>query len=207
MGHEKGATTEQRLVHNFGMSNPEGYRKAVRLMELAERFDLPVVSFVDTAGAFPGRGAEERGQAEAIARSIDKGLSMRSSFVSVICGEGGSGGAIAIATADSVMMLEHSIYSVISPEGCASILWRDGTRAQDAAKAMKITASDLKSFGVIDHIIEEPVGGAHRNRAEMIERVGQTIGAELDRLAALAPDERVKLRKEKFLNIGRSLLG
>lgn len=207
MGHEKGASTEKRLVHNFGMSNPEGYRKAVRLMELAERFDLPVVSFVDTAGAFPGRGAEERGQAEAIARSIDKGLSITSAFVSVISGEGGSGGAIAIATADSVLMLEHSIYSVISPEGCASILWRDGARAQDAAKAMKITALDLKSLGVIDGIIEEPVGGAHRDRAEMMKRVGERIGVELDRLAQLAPAERVKLRKQKFLNIGRSLLG
>ena len=206
MGHEKGNTTESRLTHNFGMSNPEGYRKAVRLMELAERFDLPVVSFVDTAGAFPGRGAEERGQAEAIARSIDKGLSISSAFVSVICGEGGSGGAIAIATADSVMMLEHSIYSVISPEGCASILWRDGTRAQDAAKAMKITAQDLKELGVIDQIIEEPVGGAHRDRAMMMERVGQQVGAELDRLAKIAPQERIKLRREKFLNIGRSLV-
>ena len=207
MGHEKGNTTETRLSHNFGMSNPEGYRKAVRLMELAERFDLPVVSFVDTAGAFPGRGAEERGQAEAIARSIDKGLSITSAFVSIICGEGGSGGAIAIATADSVMMLEHSIYSVISPEGCASILWRDGARAQDAAKAMKITAQDLKALGVIDHIIEEPVGGAHRERGVMMERVGEQVGAELDRLAKIPPKQRIKLRREKFLDIGRSLMG
>ena len=207
MGHEKGRTTESRLTHNFGMSNPEGYRKAVRLMELAERFDLPMISFVDTAGAFPGRGAEERGQAEAIARSIDKGLSMRSPFVSVIAGEGGSGGAIAIATADSVMMLEHSIYSVISPEGCASILWRDGARAKDAAKAMKITAQDLKSLGVIDHIIEEPIGGAHRDRAAMMVRVGERIDAELDRLSQMSGAERVKQRKDKFLNIGRSLLG
>ena len=207
MGHEKGSTTDSRLAHNFGMSNPEGYRKAVRLMELAERFDLPVVSFVDTAGAFPGRGAEERGQAEAIARSIDKGLSLKSPFVSVISGEGGSGGAIAIATADSVMMLEHSIYSVISPEGCASILWRDGARAKDAAKAMKITAQDLKRLGVIDRIIEEPVGGAHRDRAAMMTRVGERIGEELDRLGKLSPTERVKQRKDKFLNIGRSLLG
>jgi len=192
MGHEKGATTEARLVHNFGMSNPEGYRKAVRLMELAERFDLPIVSFVDTAGAFPGRGAEERGQAEAIARSIDKGLSTTSAFVSVVSGEGGSGGAIAIATADSVMMLEHSIYSVISPEGCASILWRDGAKAQDAAKAMKITATDLKSFGVIDHIIEEPIGGAHRDRAAMMKHVGERVGEELDRLAQIEEVLRVQ---------------
>ena len=206
MGHEKGNTTESRLTHNFGMSNPEGYRKAVRLMELAERFDLPLVSFVDTAGAFPGRGAEERGQAEAIARSIDKGLSLTSPFVSVISGEGGSGGAIAIATADSVMMLEHSSYSVISPEGCASILWRDGARAKDAAKAMKITAQDLKKLGVIDHIIKEPVGGAHREREVMMARVGERIGEEIDRLAKLSSEERVKQRKDKFLNIGRSLL-
>jgi len=152
MGHEKGVDTQSRLHHNFGMANPEGYRKAVRLMDLAERFSIPVISFVDTAGAYPGRGAEERGQAEAIARSIDRGLSLKVPFVSVITGEGGSGGAVAIATADRVMMLEHSIYSVISPEGCASILWRDGKKAQDAAKAMKITAQDLKKLGVIDTI-------------------------------------------------------
>jgi len=162
MGHEKGTDTETRLRHNFGMANPEGYRKAVRLMDMAERFNLPVISFVDTAGAFPGRGAEERGQAEAIARSIDRGLSLKVPFVSIITGEGGSGGAVAIATADKVMMLEHSIYSVISPEGCASILWRTRDRAKDAAKAMKITAQDLKRLGVIDQIVKEPIGGAHR---------------------------------------------
>jgi len=206
MGHEKGKDTETRLKHNFGMAQPEGYRKAVRLMSLAERFSLPVISFVDTAGAFPGRGAEERGQAEAIARSIDKGLSLRVPFISIITGEGGSGGAVAIATADTVMMLEHSIYSVISPEGCASILWRDASKAQDAAKAMKITAADLKKLGVIDMIIKEPVGGAHRVPADMIKIVGATIVKELDRLQELSSEQLIKQRREKFLDIGRNLL-
>lgn len=206
MGHEKGKDTQSRLKHNFGMAQPEGYRKAVRLMDIAERFNLPVVSFVDTAGAFPGRGAEERGQAEAIARSIDKGLSLRVPFVSVIAGEGGSGGAVAIATADSVLMLEHSIYSVISPEGCASILWRDGAKAKMAAEAMKITATDLKKLGIIDTIIKEPIGGAHRAQAEMIKSVGAAIAKELDELSKLPPDALIKKRRDKFLNIGRSLL-
>jgi acetyl-CoA carboxylase carboxyl transferase subunit alpha len=205
MGHEKGNDLDSRLTHNFGMAQPEGYRKAVRLMELAERFRLPVVSFVDTAGAFPGRGAEERGQAEAIARSIDKGLSLTVPFISVITGEGGSGGAVAIATADSVLMLEHSIYSVISPEGCASILWRDGTKAKDAAKAMKITAQDLKQLGIIDGIIEEPVGGAHRSPDVTIKQVGAAILSELDQLSTLDPKALVERRREKFLMIGRSL--
>jgi len=206
MGHEKGTDTETRLKHNFGMAQPEGYRKAVRLMELAERFNIPVVSFVDTAGAFPGRGAEERGQAEAIARSIDKGLSIKVPFVSVIAGEGGSGGAVAIATADNVMMLEHSIYSVISPEGCASILWRDGARAKDAAQAMKITAQDLKRLGVIDKIIKEPVGGAHRSQAETVKTVGAEIVKSLDELSKLDAKTLIKRRRDKFLDIGRSLL-
>jgi len=197
---------ETRLKHNFGMAQPEGYRKAVRLMDLAERFSLPVISFVDTAGAFPGRGAEERGQAEAIARSIDRGLSLKVPFISIITGEGGSGGAVAIATADSVMMLEHSIYSVISPEGCASILWRDSARAQDAAKAMKITAQDLKKLGVIDNIIKEPVGGAHRSPDEMIKLVGGAIVKALDEFSQYNADALVKRRRDKFLNIGRSLL-
>ena len=205
LGHEKGTDLETRLHHNFGMAQPEGYRKAVRLMRLAERFRLPVVSFVDTAGAFPGRGAEERGQAEAIARSIDAGLSLTVPFVSVITGEGGSGGAVAIATADSVLMLEHSIYSVISPEGCASILWRDGAKAQDAAKAMKITAQDLLRLGVVDGIVKEPLGGAHRAPAEATKRVGATIAAELDRLSAMEPKALVEARRAKFLNIGRTL--
>ena len=206
MGHEKGKDTESRLKHNFGMAQPEGYRKAVRLMNMAERFHLPVISFVDTAGAFPGRGAEERGQAEAIARSIDRGLSLKVPFISVITGEGGSGGAVAIATADKVMMLEHSIYSVISPEGCASILWRDGARAKDAAKAMKITAQDLKKLGVIDKIIKEPTGGAHRAQAETIKVVGAAIIKAIDELAKLDSPALIKQRRDKFLNIGRSLL-
>ncbi|MGB3457503.1 MAG: acetyl-CoA carboxylase carboxyltransferase subunit alpha [Litorimonas sp.] len=205
IGHEKGKDLDTRLKHNFGMAQPEGYRKAVRLMELAERFRLPVVSFVDTAGAYPGRGAEERGQAEAIARSIDTGLSLTVPFVSVIAGEGGSGGAVAIATADSVLMLEHSIYSVISPEGCASILWRDGARAEDAAKAMKITAQDLKRLGVIDGIIKEPVGGAHRAPGEAVKRVGAKIVSELEKLSELDPKALLERRREKFLNIGRAL--
>ena len=206
MGHEKGKDTETRLKHNFGMAQPEGYRKAVRLMDLAERFNIPVVSFVDTAGAFPGRGAEERGQAEAIARSIDRGLSLRVPFVTVITGEGGSGGAVAIATADKVMMLEHSIYSVISPEGCASILWRDAAKAKDAAKAMKITAQDLKRLKVIDQVIKEPVGGAHRAPEEMVTTVGSEIVKALKSLSKLDADALIKQRREKFLNIGRSLL-
>ncbi len=206
MGHEKGRDTESRLKHNFGMATPEGYRKAVRLMELAERFGLPVISIVDTAGAYPGRGAEERGQAEAIARSIDKGMGLRVPFVSVIAGEGGSGGAIAIASANHVAMLEHSIYSVISPEGCASILWRDASKAQDAAKAMKITAQDLEKLGIIDQIIEEPVGGAHREPGATIKSVGDTIISAIKNLSALRPDELIKQRREKFLLIGRSLM-
>jgi len=205
MGQEKGHDTESRLKHNFGMAGPEGYRKAVRLMELAERFNLPFVSLVDTAGAYPGRGAEERGQAEAIARSIDKGLSLRVPYVTVITGEGGSGGAIAIASADCVNMLEHSIYSVISPEGCASILWRDAAKAQTAAKAMKITAQDLKKLGIIDKIIKEPVGGAHRNPHKTIKSVGNSISGMIKTLAPLTPDERIAARREKFLKIGRDL--
>lgn len=206
MGHEKGTDTDTRLKHNFGMANPEGYRKAVRLMDMAERFNLPVISFVDTAGAFPGRGAEERGQAEAIARSIDRGLSLKVPFISIITGEGGSGGAVAIATADKVMMLEHSIYSVISPEGCASILWRTRDRAKDAAKAMKITAKDLKRLGVIDQIVKEPLGGAHRTPDMAMKTVGAAILKNIEVLDALSPQELVKARREKFLRIGRSLL-
>jgi len=206
MGHEKGTDTDTRLKHNFGMANPEGYRKAVRLMDMAERFNLPVISFVDTAGAFPGRGAEERGQAEAIARSIDRGLSLNVPFISVITGEGGSGGAVAIATADKVMMLEHSIYSVISPEGCASILWRTRDRAKDAAKAMKITAQDLKRLGIIDQIVKEPVGGAHRIPDVAMKTIGAAILKNIEALDALSPTELIKARREKFLRIGRSLV-
>ncbi len=206
MGHEKGHDTETRVAHNFGMSNPEGYRKAVRLMDLAERFSLPVISLVDTAGAYPGRGAEERGQAEAIARSVDKGLSLKVPFMSVIIGEGGSGGAIAIAASDCVTMLEHSIYSVISPEGCASILWRDGAKAKDAAKAMKITATDLKELGIVDKIINEPIGGAHREPDMMIKAVGETILATLKELSTLDGHALLARRRKKFLGIGRSLM-
>ncbi len=205
IGQEKGDDTDSRLKHNFGMAGPEGYRKAVRLMDLAERFNLPVISIIDTAGAFPGRGAEERGQAEAIARSIDKGLSLKVPFISVIAGEGGSGGAIAIASADKILMLEHSIYSVISPEGCASILWRDATKAQTAAKAMKITAQDLKRFGIIDKIIKEPIGGAHRDPEQTIKNVGNAIMSELKKLLPLTPQELIQTRREKFLAIGRNL--
>lgn len=205
IGQEKGCDTETRLKHNFGMAGPEGYRKVVRLMELAERFDLPVISLVDTAGAYPGRGAEERGQAEAIARSIDKGLSLKVPFITVITGEGGSGGAVAIATADSVNMLEHSIYSVISPEGCASILWRDAAKAEAAAGAMKITAQDLIKLGIIDKIIKEPVGGAHRDREKTIKSVGTAIITALKDLQPMDSKARIERRREKFLAIGRDL--
>ncbi|MBC6403648.1 MAG: acetyl-CoA carboxylase carboxyltransferase subunit alpha [Hyphomonadaceae bacterium] len=206
MGHEKGNDTESRIRHNFGMTRPEGYRKAVRLMDMAERFSIPVVSFVDTAGAYPGRGAEERGQAEAIARSIDRGLSLRVPFITVIVGEGGSGGAVAIATADKVMMLEHSIYSVISPEGCASILWRDGAKVQEAAKAMKITAQDLKRLKIIDRIIKEPVGGAHRSPDTAIKSVEVEIVKAMNALKKTDKEALIMQRREKFLNIGRSLM-
>ena len=205
IGQEKGHDTETRLQHNFGMAGPEGYRKVVRLMELAERFDLPVISLVDTAGAYPGRGAEERGQAEAIARSIDKGLSLKVPFITVITGEGGSGGAVAIATADSVNMLEHSIYSVISPEGCASILWRDAAKAEAAAGAMKITAQDLIKLGIIDKIIKEPVGGAHRDREKTIKSVSTAIITALKDLQPMDSKVRIERRREKFLAIGRDL--
>ncbi|MGI9372028.1 MAG: acetyl-CoA carboxylase carboxyltransferase subunit alpha [Hyphomicrobiales bacterium] len=205
LGHEKGSSTEGRLKHNFGMARPEGYRKAVRLMEMADRFSLPVISFVDTAGAYPGIGAEERGQAEAIARSTDCSLSLGVPTVAVVVGEGGSGGAIAIATANTTIMLEHAIYSVISPEGAASILWRDAARAEDAATAMKITATDLKKLGVIDTIVDEPAGGAHRDPAQAIESTGSAIADALEGMAALDADALRKARREKFLAIGQSL--
>ena len=199
IGHEKGDDTASRLRHNFGMARPEGYRKAVRLMEMADRFGVPVVTLVDTAGAFPGVQAEERGQAEAIARSTAACLDLRVPIVSAIVGEGGSGGAIAIATANRVLMLEHSVYAVISPEGCASILWRTAERAADAAEAMRVTASDLKGLGVVDRIVPEPVGGAHRNPAEAIASVGEALAEELDALGALPPDEVRRQRREKYL--------
>lgn len=204
VGQEKGNDTQSRLQHNFGMARPEGYRKAIRIMDLADRFDIPVIALVDTAGAYPGIGAEERGQAEAIARSTSKCLGLKVPNISVIIGEGGSGGAIAIATANLVYMLEHSIYSVISPEGAATILWRDATRAKDAATNMKITAQDLLQLKVIDGIIPEPMGGAHRDRDAILERTGQTIEKGFADLAALGSDYR-ELRREKFLAIGRTL--
>jgi acetyl-CoA carboxylase carboxyl transferase subunit alpha len=203
IGHEKGADTESRLKHNFGMAKPEGYRKAVRLMEMADRFGIPVLTLVDTAGAYPGIGAEERGQAEAIARSTDVCLGLGVPNVSVILGEGGSGGAIALATANRVLMLEHAIYSVISPEGAASILWHDSTKAQDAATNMKITAQDMVRFGVIDSIVPEPTGGAHRDPAATIAATAEAIASALADLAPLDPAGVRKQRREKFLNMGR----
>ncbi len=205
IGQEKGADTESRLQRNFGMARPEGYRKAVRLMELAGRFGLPVLTFVDTAGAYPGIGAEERGQAEAIARSTDCCLGLGVPLIATIIGEGGSGGAVAIATANSVLMLEHAIYSVISPEGAASILWRDQAKARDAATAMKITAQDLKTLGIIDDIIKEPVGGAHRDANQVIEATGAAIARTLLPLKHQSADELRRQRREKFLNIGSGL--
>jgi acetyl-CoA carboxylase carboxyl transferase subunit alpha len=205
MGHERGDTTETRIRHNFGMARPEGYRKAVRLMETAERFGIAVISLVDTAGAYPGIGAEERGQAEAIARSTDRSLGLGVANISVIIGEGGSGGAIAIATANRVLMLEHAIYSVISPEGAASILWRDTAKAQDAATNMKITAQDLLRFGVIDQIVQEPIGGAHRGRDVAMTRVGDALEQGLKGFSGLSPEEIRRLRREKFLAIGRAI--
>jgi acetyl-CoA carboxylase carboxyl transferase subunit alpha len=205
IGQEKGNDTASRLKRNFGMARPEGYRKAVRLMELAERFGLPVITLVDTAGAYPGIDAEERGQAEAIARATDCCLGLGVPLVSVIIGEGGSGGAIAIATANTVLMLEHAIYSVISPEGAASILWRDAARAKDAAAAMKITAQDLKKLGIIDEIISEPLGGAHRGRADVIAATGEALSRTLKAYRNVSGDVLRTQRREKFLAIGRSL--
>lgn len=205
LGQEKGNSTETRIRHNFGMPKPEGYRKAVRLMELADRFGLPVISFVDTAGAYPGIEAEERGQAEAIARSTEACLGLHSPSVALVIGEGGSGGAIAIAAMSKVMMLEHAIYSVISPEGAASILWRDTAKAQDAATGMKITAQDLLRFGIIDKIVNEPTGGAHRDPEATIARAGDAISLALTDIAALSPEELVTQREEKYLAIGRNL--
>jgi acetyl-CoA carboxylase carboxyl transferase subunit alpha len=205
LGQEKGSTTDSRIKHNFGMARPEGYRKAARLMEMADRFAIPVLSLVDTAGAYPGIGAEERGQAEAIARSTDACLDLGVPNVAVILGEGGSGGAIAIATANQVLMLEHAIYGVISPEGAASILWRDTSKAQDAAINMKITAQDLLRFGVIDAVVPEPVGGAHRDPAAAIAVTGEAIAAALTQLGNLDSEAVRQHRREKFLNMGRTL--
>jgi acetyl-CoA carboxylase carboxyl transferase subunit alpha len=206
LAQEKGSDTQSRIERNFGMARPEGYRKAARIMELADRFGLPVIALVDTAGAYPGVGAEERGQAEAIARSIEACLRLTVPNVAVIIGEGGSGGAIAIATANRVYMLENSIYSVISPEGAASILWRDSGRAQDAATAMKITAADLLDLKVIDGIVPEPLGGAHRGPEEVVAKTGEVIAEALAELGALTRSELHRERRERFLAIGRSLL-
>ena len=205
IGQEKGSDTESRLKHNFGMAKPEGYRKAVRLMEMADKFGLPVISFVDTSGAYPGVEAEERGQAEAIARSTDCCLSLGVPLVAVIIGEGGSGGAIAIATANTVLMMEHAIYSVISPEGAASILWRDPARNKDAATALKITAQDLKKFGVIDEIIIEPLGGAHRNPEDLMYATREVLVRVLGSYSGLSGEVLRTQRREKFLGIGRGL--
>src|SRR6266852_5576967 len=204
IGHEKGSTTEDRIKHNFGMARPEGYRKAVRLMEMADRFDIPVLALVDTAGAYPGIEAEERGQAEAIARSTDACLALGVPNVAVILGEGGSGGAIAIAAANRVLMLQHAVYSVISPEGAASILWRDTAKAQEAATGMKITADDMVRFGVIDQIVTEPPGGAHRDPAAAIASTGEAIANALVELSGLDRETVRRQRREKFLAIGRT---
>ncbi len=204
IGHEKGNDTQSRLRHNFGMGKPEGYRKAIRLMEMAGRFGLPVVTLVDTSGAFPGVEAEERGQAEAIARSTEACLALPVPMVAVIVGEGGSGGAVALASAERVLMLEHAVYSVISPEGCASILWRTNEKAADAAEAMKVTAQDLLSLKVIDRVVKEPVGGAHRDPALAAHALAKAVGEELDQLGKLSPDKLRAMREERFLRIGES---
>jgi acetyl-CoA carboxylase carboxyl transferase subunit alpha len=205
IGQEKGNDTQSRIKHNFGSAMPDGYRKAVRIFEMANRFGLPVLSFADTAGAYPGVSAEERGQAEAIARSIEAGLSLKAPFIATIIGEGMSGGAIAIAAASRVYMLEHSIYSVISPEGCASILWRSADKAQDAATALKVTAQDLQALKVIDAIIPEPVGGAHRDPAAAIDAAADQIAAGLKEFDGLTGEEILRQRRAKFLAIGRNL--
>jgi acetyl-CoA carboxylase carboxyl transferase subunit alpha len=202
IGHEKGHDTRSRLVHNFGMARPEGYRKAVRLMRMADRFGLPVVTLVDTPGAYPGKGAEERGQAEAIARATETCLAVGVPLVSVIIGEGGSGGAVALASANRVAMLEHSVYSVISPEGCASILWKDSEKMREAAEALRLTAQDLAKLGVADRIIPEPLGGAHRDREATIAAVGTAISAMIDGLAAKDRAALIRDRREKFLALG-----
>ena len=199
MGHEKGKNTEDRIKHNFGMAKPEGYRKATRLMKLAEKFSLPIITFVDTPGAYPGVGAEQRGQSEAIAKCIEVSLNLKIPTISVIIGEGGSGGAIAIATTNKVLMLEHSIYTVISPEGCASILWKDTKYAEEAAVSMKITAQDLKELNIIDSIISEPTGGAHRNTAQTIKNVGIAIRSSLKQVISLDKEELLNQRKTKYL--------
>ena len=202
IGHEKGHDTKSRIERNFGMARPEGYRKAIRLMEMADKFGLPVITLVDTPGAYPGKGAEERGQSEAIARSTEKCLQIGVPLVSVVIGEGGSGGAVAFATANRVAMLEHSVYSVISPEGCASILWKDAEKMREAAEALRLTAQDLEKLGVNDCVIEEPLGGAHRNHNATFEAVRTTLGALLNDLSGKDADALLKDRRERFLSLG-----
>jgi acetyl-CoA carboxylase carboxyl transferase subunit alpha len=202
IGHEKGNDTKTRIQRNFGMARPEGYRKAIRLMDMADRFRLPVITLIDTAGAYPGKGAEERGQAEAIARSTEKCLSVGVPLISVVIGEGGSGGAVAFATANRVAMLEHSIYSVISPEGCASILWKDAEKMREAADALRLTAQDLQKLGIIDRIVKEPLGGAQRAPKEAIEAVGKAIEAMLGELSGKKPEALIRDRRQKFLDMG-----
>ena len=202
IGHEKGSNTATRLQRNFGMARPEGYRKAIRLMEMADRFGLPVVTLIDTPGAYPGKGAEERGQSEAIARSTQTCLRLGVPLVSVVIGEGGSGGAVAFATADRVAMLEHSIYSVISPEGCASILWKDAEKMREAAEALRLTAQDLEKLGVIDRIVREPVGGAHRDRDKTVRRVGEALRGMLSEMAGRDRDALRAQRRRKYLEMG-----
>ena len=206
IGHEKGHDTRSRIERNFGMARPEGYRKAIRLMDLADRFGLPVITLVDTPGAYPGKGAEERGQAEAIARATEKCLSICVPFVSIIIGEGGSGGAVALATADRVAMLEHSIYSVISPEGCASILWKDSDKMREAAEALKLTAQDLLALGVVDRVILEPRGGAQRDRPETIARIGAALAEMLAEVSGRQPDDLRRARRRKYLDMGSKAL-
>jgi len=203
IGHEKGRDTQTRIKHNFGMGKPEGYRKAVRLLEMAGRFGLPVIALVDTSGAFPGKGGEERGQAEALARSIEACLTLSTPMISVIVGEGGSGGAVALASGNKVLMMEHSIYSVISPEGAASILFHDSKRSKDTAEAMKITAQDLEKFKLVDAVVPEPMGGAHRDPKTAMTRVGDAIELQLTALADMSPDQLRAQRKERFYAIGR----
>lgn len=207
MGHEKGHDTKTRLERNFGMARPEGYRKVVRLMQMADRFGLPVITLIDTPGAYPGKGAEERGQAEAIARATDQCLMLRSPLVSVVIGEGGSGGAVALATANRVIMLEHAIYSVISPEGCASILWKNAEKMQEAANALRLTAQDLARLGVADKVVTEPVGGAQRDKAKTIDRVGDAISEMLAPFEGMSPDDIRAERRQKFIAMGSKGLG
>ena len=202
MGIDKGKNTDDRILKNFGMARPEGYRKAVRLMELADKFLIPIIMFVDTAGAYPGQGAEQRGQAEAIARCIQKSLEIRVPTISIITGEGGSGGAVALAVANNTLMLEHAIYSVISPEGCSSILWRSADNADKAAEALKLTAQDMERFKIIDEVIPEPIGGAHRNPEMAINAIGNVIEKRLDTLLSISKEEIIKQKEDKYLNIG-----